>query len=246
MLVFLYKVMSLKITWSLHLKTSPGHGGDWRRAIQGKACAVTRTISHLRRARGHLLRPPGSGWGDGAHGGPFTEHRLRDAGGEDGVPCRFGPGMEVTHSKPSLPHSLFLSLARSFFFFFNPAWLRNVTAQKKKKKKALEESKKKKKEGGGFGSKGPFRSLYLCKGNHLHVCGDARVCLQLGRRGRAREECGESGRAAGGRAPAEPPSCCCINLLKEPLLCGGSTHRVLVWWRRPDLCPGYTTNWSGK
>lgn len=147
---------------------------------------------------------------------------------------------DESYTFQTLPSSL--SLFFYIFFFKNPAWLRNVTV-KKKKKAALEE---KKKGGGGFGSKGPFRSLYLCKGNHLHVCGDARVCLQLGRRGRAREECGESGRAAGGRAPAEPPSCCCINLLKEPLLCGGSTHRVLVWWRRPDLRPGYTTNWSGK
>lgn len=152
-------------------------------------------------------------------------------GVKDRVPCRLGPGMEAAHSKPSLPHLLTLS---PFSFFFNPAWLRNVIEEKKKK------------SGGDSEAKAPFRSLYLCKGNHLHVCGDARVCLQLGRRGRAREECGESGRAAGGRAPAEPPSCCCINLLKEPLLCGGSTHRVLVWWRRPDLRPDYTTNWSGK
>ena len=128
-------------------------------------------------------------------------------------------------------------------FFFNPAWLRNVTG-KEKKKKAVEGSRKKKKAG-GFGSKGPFRSLYLCKGNHLHVCGDGRARLQSGRRGRAREECGESGRAAGGRAPAEPPSCCCINLLKEPLLCGGSA-RGSGAAGRPDPRPGRAANWSGK
>lgn len=60
------------------------------------------------------LRAPGSGWGNGAHNCPLlsassVEGSPRGVRGEDGVPCRFGPGMEVTHSKPSLPH---------FFFFF--------------------------------------------------------------------------------------------------------------------------------
>lgn len=50
------------------------------------------------------------------------------------------------------------------------------------------------------------------------VCGDSSVCLQLGARGRGGGAGGMQGirSGRGGRAPGELPSCCCINLLKEP------------------------------
>lgn len=53
--IFLYEVMSLKIIWSLRFKTSLGRGGNLRRVIEGKACVMTRTISHWER-EGTALR----------------------------------------------------------------------------------------------------------------------------------------------------------------------------------------------
>lgn len=113
--------------------------------MQGQACAVTRTVRAIAAGEG-TAGPPGPGCaGEPRQGSAAPPGAARGGAGGGRASLRVGPGMEVTHSKPSLPHSLSLSVF--FPLVFNPAWLRNVTAGEKKK--ALEESKKKKKRGWG-------------------------------------------------------------------------------------------------
>lgn len=119
MVVFLYEVMSLKIIWSLHFKTSPGRGGNLRPVIQGKACVMTKTISHSQRERDNFLRALGSGWGNGAHKRPLLSASSLE-GRPQGCEGRGRGSLQIWawdggYTFQTLPSPLFL-----FFFLTLP------------------------------------------------------------------------------------------------------------------------------